>query len=233
MVEHKSKLQEYKKTPDQPVLPWSFQSRAVFSRLDAYEKRLRDIQEIFHAANDFFKLEKIEIGGCRGRCLNQKLRDISSEFQTLYNRCIAIDYNPLDPSDERFNCLKQTFQHEIIILERKLAQTLYEAFDDCYSIEASIKLVEMVGALAQRPTIVAQISIHFDRIVEQFDEDIDAVELIFEQHLTTLTANGSIELLPLVQFIILPFFSWFSFLPFASTHTVHTQAYLHWEESNF
>lgn len=153
------------------------------------------MQEIFHAANDFFKLEKIEIGGCRGRCLNQKLHDVSSQFQTLYNGCVAIDYNPLDPSNERFNGLRQTFQRDMMILERKLAQILCEAFDDCYSIEASIKLIEMVGALAQRQPIAAQISIHFERIVEQFNADIDAVELIFDQHLATLAANGSIELL--------------------------------------
>lgn len=195
VAEHKSHLDEYKKTPDQPVLPWSFHLRAVFERMNAYEQRLCDVQEMFHAANDFLKLEKIEIGGCRGRCLNQKLRDISNEFQTLYNACIAIDYNPLDPSDEQFKCLRQTFHHDIAILERKLAQILYEAFDDCHSIDASIKLVEMVGALAQRHTIAAQISIHFERIVEQFNAEIDAVALIFEQHLETLAANGSIELL--------------------------------------
>lgn len=184
-------MNEYKKTANKPVVPWSFQLRIVFQRLNAYEERLRQIQEIFHTANVFFKVEKIEIGGCRGRWLNQKLRDISYEFQTLYNACIAIDYNPLNPSNETFKCLRQTFQHETLILERKLAQILYEAFDDCYSIEASIKLVEMISALAQRRTIASQISIHFERIVEQFNEDVVAVESIFEQHLTRLsTANG-------------------------------------------
>lgn len=206
VAEHKSHLQEYKRTPDQPVRPWSFQIQTIFERLNAYERRLHDIQDIFHAANDFFKLEKIEIGGCQGRCLNQKLCDISGEFQTLYNACIAIDYNPLDPSNVQFQCFRQTFQHEVVVLERKLAQVLYEAFDDCYSVEASIKLYEMVGALAQRSTIAAQISIHFERIVAQFSDDIDAVESIFEQHLSTLAANGSIEVL-LVHLNSLPFFT--------------------------
>lgn len=191
-ADHKSRLDEYKKRLDQPVMAWSFQMRTISERLNAYERRLRDVQQIFHAANDFFKLEKIEIGGCRGRWLNHKLHDIANEFQTLYNKCIAIDYNPLDPTDARFDGLKQAFQHEIGILDRKLAQILYEAFDDCCDVEASLKLAEMVGALTQRPIIVAQISIHFERIVERFNEVIDAVELIFEQHLTTLGIDGTI-----------------------------------------
>lgn len=203
------------------MLPWSFQLRTIFERLSAYEQRLREVQEIFHAANDFFKLEKIEIGGCRGRCLNQKLHDISSEFQSLYNACIGIDYNPLDPSNERFKCLRQTFHRKTVVLERKLAQILYEAFDDCYSNEASTKLAEMVGALTQRPTIAAQISIHFERIAEQFDKHIDAVESIFEQHLTTLAANGSIELL-----LLLVHLSFLHLLSFIHTAHKHTHTYL-------
>lgn len=203
VAEHKLHLLEYKKTPDQPVLPWSFQLRTIFERLTAYEQRLCDVKEIFCAANDFFKLEKIEIGGCRGRGLNQKLHDISNEFQSLYNGCIAIDYNPLDPSDERFKCFRQTFQHETHILERKLAQILYEAFEDCNSIEASVKLFEMVGGLAQRHTIATQISMHSERIVQQFNEDIDVVESIFEQHLTALAANETIDL-PMVYLYFFP-----------------------------
>lgn len=176
---HKNRLEDYKKTPNQPVMLWQFGACEIFQRLNAYLARLRDVQSIFDAAFAFFRLEKIEIGGNRGKILNQKLRTVFREFQMQYNKCIIADHNILEPANEKFNRLRNKFHRNCIVLERKLAQILYEAFDDCLNIEASFKLIEMVGSLAQRSLIHSQISIHFVRLFDAIHREIDIIEALF------------------------------------------------------
>lgn len=173
---HKAKLKEYKRLPQQSLAPWSFYTPAIFERLDAYLVRLTEIKEMLQTASDFFKLEKIEIGGIKGRSLMQKLSEVLNEFQTLFNTCIGINSNPLEPENEHFACLRENYNMETVLLERKLAQMLYEAFGSCPSIISAIKLVEMIGSLAGRPAIRDQISTHFNQIIDQFQDDMDTVE---------------------------------------------------------
>lgn len=166
--------------------------------------RLLEIKGIFHTASDFFKLEKIEFGGIRGRHLNQRLHEIQNEFQSIFNACISIDYNPLDPLNTEFNQLKKRFQSKTGFLERKLAQTLCDAFDSCCGTESNIKLIEMIGSLAQRPIINKQIAVYFEGIIEGFQEDLNSIEQLFNQHLNCFTSyKNESEVLCFLILIIL------------------------------
>lgn len=170
VLNHKGKLDEYRAIASPVPSKWAFDPDTIFERLNLYLVRLHDVYDIIKAANDFFKLEKIEMGSTKGRYLGEKMSTVTNEFQIVYNTCIANNSNLLDPSNNKFQHLKTYFHTQIAILERKLSQIFTEAFKSSNSIETSIKLVEMIGELLYRPIIKEQLNHEIEMIIDYLNE---------------------------------------------------------------
>lgn len=59
---------------------WTFRETPTFDRFDAFVLRLKDFLEIFNVANEFSKLEKIEIGGRIGKSTKRKLMKVCLHY---------------------------------------------------------------------------------------------------------------------------------------------------------
>ena len=57
-------------------------------------------QEYFQTVLEFLKLEKVEFGGVKGRCLSEMVAQIFNEFQELMNKIGSSTYDPLDLSSK-------------------------------------------------------------------------------------------------------------------------------------
>lgn len=125
--------------PEAP--PWTFNSTAVFTRLDAFLKRLADIEWLFDTVLEFSKLEKIEIGGILGRSLSARIISVFKEFQQLFVSFTVRASDVLEPDDESFvvDCAK--FAESITDLDSKLSAILCQAFDDCGNLESVFKVL--------------------------------------------------------------------------------------------
>lgn len=164
------------------MIKWSFDPDALFERLNSYLTRLHDVNEIIVAANDFLKLEKIEIGGIKGRHLSERIHGVLGEFQNLYNTCVVNHTNLLEPTNEKFNVLKRRFQSKLVVLERKLSQIFTETFLNCNCVETSIKVVEMFGSLLQRTIIKDQISGQIHTVIKDIGNELNIVEILFNSN---------------------------------------------------
>ena len=87
--EHKQKMPAYcaaamKKDPkkQKPKL-WDFQDSIIFERFDSFVARLHTVKEFFKTAQQFLKLEKVEIGGIRGRALSGRVSGVHEEFKVI------------------------------------------------------------------------------------------------------------------------------------------------------
>ena len=60
---------------------WEFQDSLVFERFDGFVKRLNTVRVFFQTAQQFLKLEKVEIGGIRGRALSGRVAGVHEEFK--------------------------------------------------------------------------------------------------------------------------------------------------------
>jgi dynein heavy chain len=60
--------------------PWTVQNNAVFVRLDSYLERCHDILDFAQTILMFNKLEKIEVGGTKGKILSTSVSQIYSDF---------------------------------------------------------------------------------------------------------------------------------------------------------
>ncbi|KAK2575931.1 hypothetical protein KPH14_007294 [Odynerus spinipes] len=165
--------------PEAP--PWSFNSGVVFMRLDAFLKRLADIEWLFNTVLEFSKLEKIEIGGILGRSLSSRITGIFKEFQQLFVSFTVRANDVLEPDDETFaiDCAK--FNRSISDLDSKLAAILCQSFDDCGNLESVFKLINIAGSVLDRPVIRKQFSDRYSRILELLNIELTVVEALFNR----------------------------------------------------
>jgi dynein heavy chain len=63
---------EYKLTREKMDDKWDFSPKLVFAKWDEFMARMDLIKELFSTTNAFLKLEKVEIGGVKGRFKKKK-----------------------------------------------------------------------------------------------------------------------------------------------------------------
>ncbi|KAL2088082.1 hypothetical protein ACEWY4_016910 [Coilia grayii] len=83
------------------VKPWDFPSELVFHRTDRIVERLRMMEELFASALDFLKLERIELGGSRGKILSEVVYNMNEQFHDSWRVLRESKYDPLDYTKER------------------------------------------------------------------------------------------------------------------------------------
>ncbi|XP_041975803.1 dynein beta chain, ciliary [Aricia agestis] len=175
------------------VVPWTFHSNIVFERMNKFLDRLDTIQWFFKTVLEFQKLEKIEIGGMKGRVLGGQIREISTEFDSYFHSFASKSYDVLDPDDETFNEDFKDFQENIIDLDLKLSTVLVESFDNCSTLEAIFKLIDIVGSVLDRPLISKEFTAKYVEIIVKLEEEIVICEALFGEQTTRLERYGHME----------------------------------------
>ncbi|MGH0147736.1 UNVERIFIED_CONTAM: hypothetical protein FKN15_039854 [Acipenser sinensis] len=94
-TQHKDRMSRYYRGGEE-VKRWDFPSNLVFARTDRILDRLLKIEELFASALDFLKLEKIELGGSRGKILSEMLYGMNEEFHDRWRVLRERKYDPLD-----------------------------------------------------------------------------------------------------------------------------------------
>jgi len=57
---------------------------------------------LFKTAQEYFKLEKMELASLRKKTLCSKIYDIHEKFVKLYNEFVELEYDILMPEETRF-----------------------------------------------------------------------------------------------------------------------------------
>ncbi|KAJ8736094.1 hypothetical protein PYW08_006750 [Mythimna loreyi] len=178
---------------DRRVIPWTFHPNVVFERLNRFLDRLNTIQWFFKTVLEFQKLEKIEIGGMKGRVLGGQIREISSEFDAYFTGFASKSYDVLDPDDDTFNIDFKDFQENIIDLDLKLSTVLVESFDNCTTLESIFKLIDVVGSVLDRPLIRNEFTAKYVEIIVMLEEEINTCEELFIEQSNRLEKYGMME----------------------------------------
>lgn len=188
--EYKENLDPFFIKNSRSPLYWSFHPNAVFERFNAFLERLNTIQWFFCTVIEFLKLEKVEIGGLKGRQLSSKITMTYVEFNQYFASFAAKTYDVLDPDDATFNQDFNIFQERILELDMKLAAILCQAFDDCYNLESVFKLINIVGSVLDRPKIKQEFTNKYSEVLMMLDEEIDCCETIYASQMKYKIENG-------------------------------------------
>lgn len=175
--------------PGAVVKRWEFASDLVFTHYDHFIKRLQLVKDVFATAIEFSKLEKVEIGGMKGRILSHDVVQIFTEFQEYFAVFANSTYDALDPKDKGFIHNYFTFQSHIKDLDSRLAAIINQAFEDCSGIEAAFKLIDIFGSLLDRPMINEDFEDKYPILFKSVETELDRVKVIFDEQIELETKN--------------------------------------------
>lgn len=128
---------------------------------------------------EFLKLEKVEIGGLKGRQLSSKITTIFTDFNQHFASFAAKTYDVLDPDDSKFMQDFEVFQQRILELDIKLAGIFCQAFNDCHSLESAFKLINILGSVLERPKIKEAFTDNYTHLLQMLDDELRCCEKIF------------------------------------------------------
>ncbi|CAH0551274.1 unnamed protein product [Brassicogethes aeneus] len=159
---------------------WNFHRRTVFQRLIDYKDRLKLISTVLKTQLEYMKLEKVELGGVGGRYLSQKCETVLEEFQKSYQAFSNIQYEIMNTEENDFVKDVEKFFADIEDYDNRLCAIFVAAFKDCYNLDQVFRLLVVLGTLAERPLIVAQLGQQYIGILELFNNELNNVKKIYD-----------------------------------------------------
>uniref|UniRef100_A0AAQ5ZFV7 Dynein axonemal heavy chain 11 n=1 Tax=Amphiprion ocellaris TaxID=80972 RepID=A0AAQ5ZFV7_AMPOC len=138
--------------PFQNMKLWDFPASLVFKRSDCIVERLLMIEELFATALDFLKLEKIELGGSRGKILSEMVFSMSEEFHDCWRTLRESKYDPLDYTNDVRSSEIQNKDFDqrlgtVLNLAFQHSKNLKSTFKVCYYTLTIIIFICAVGLL--------------------------------------------------------------------------------------
>ncbi|KAJ3023806.1 hypothetical protein HKX48_000940 [Thoreauomyces humboldtii] len=164
--------------------PWNFDTKLVFVRLDKFLGRVQEIVELFDTIIEFNRLEKIEIGGTKGKILSSQVAQIFTEFTTALGGFSKLKYDLLDLNLGEFEVDLAAFHEKIADLDRRIGTILSQSFDDCSGLNSCFRLLESFAGLLNRPVIQTDFEKKYLALLKMYSEDLDDVTAIFAQFRT-------------------------------------------------
>ncbi|KAI8587105.1 dynein heavy chain and region D6 of dynein motor-domain-containing protein [Geranomyces variabilis] len=161
--------------------PWNFDTKLVFLRLDKFLGRVQQIVELFDTIIEFNRLEKIEIGGTKGKILSSQVAQIFTEFTAALGTFSKLKYDLLDLNLNEFDGDLAAFHDKIADLDRRIGTILSQSFDDCSGLNSCFRLLESFAGLLNRPVIQTDFEKKYFALLKMYSEDLDVVAAIFAQ----------------------------------------------------
>uniref|UniRef100_A0A803VV29 Dynein axonemal heavy chain 17 n=1 Tax=Ficedula albicollis TaxID=59894 RepID=A0A803VV29_FICAL len=169
--------------PPSPGPPWhSGHTLALWG--GCRTQRVHVCQELFQAAIDFLKLEKIVLGGVRGNFLGTWVLRISEEICEATKAFADCKYDPLDPDEEVSSLLT------VEDANKQLAAIFCQGFDDCNRLTAAVQLVHMFGSVLERPLVKAEASPCYVALLGMFEAELDSVKALYDTRMVSPPPHG-------------------------------------------
>ncbi|KAG7239799.1 hypothetical protein INR49_028387 [Caranx melampygus] len=146
--------------------------------------------DVLLTAVDLLKLEKLEIGGVRGRALSQQVQLLHQEFVDMYKVFTDKPYDCLDLSNREFDEDVREFRLKVNDTERQLGAIFCQAFDDASGLDHAFKVLDMFGSLLERPLVATVAVDRYPLLVSEFDKELDSCKLLYNKYIQTAEKLG-------------------------------------------
>ncbi|KAK3091630.1 hypothetical protein FSP39_021358 [Pinctada imbricata] len=191
--DHRERLKSYFPEGTEPRL-WEFAPKLVFARYDKFVERVEIVRDLMETALEFIKLEKIELGGIKGKMLSQQVVQLFEEFNEQFKVFTTKDYDSLDPNQNDFMDDYKHFLEKVCDFDRRLATIICQGFDDCASIESVYKLLDIMGSLLERPLIKKDFDSKYPMIIDLMLDEMDQAKEIYDLQMSKKKDSGKIDL---------------------------------------
>ncbi|XP_050446950.1 dynein beta chain, ciliary-like [Cataglyphis hispanica] len=192
----RAKLDFYFKSPAESI-PWNFDEELVLGRIINFQKRLAEIkhaiQILFETAQEYFKLEKVEFTGLKGKTLCSRIYDIHEKFVKLYGEFAELEYDILIPEETRFTDSVTLFLAKVEEFDRQIANIFDQTFSECHNLETMFKVIWIIGSMANRPIIMTQLWHNYEKLLRRIHNLFDDIKIIFDNTFKDHDENEWIE----------------------------------------
>ena len=127
----------------------------------------------------FSRLEKIEIGGTKGKTLTTTVQQTYNDFQNAVLSIQNVKYDIMNVNAKQFDDDFYEFRCKIKELERRLGSVLTQGFDDSITIQGRFKLLDSFETLLDRPIIQDELERKHNTLIESFSIDLKFTQEIF------------------------------------------------------
>ncbi|MBN3294078.1 DYH11 protein, partial [Polypterus senegalus] len=189
--QHKDQLHQYYPEGVE-VKTWNFPSYLIFTRMDRILERLMKIETLFASALDFLKLERIEIGGCRGKILSEMVYSMNEEFHESWRALRESKYDPLDYEQSEFLSDYTRLMEQNKDFDQRLGTVLNLAFRDSRGLESAFKLLQIFGTLLERPLVNQLFAPNVAVLLAMFEAEVNCCWQIVESQRDKLPGGREI-----------------------------------------
>lgn len=131
-------------------------------------------------------MERIELGGTKGKTLTESIAQIFKEFSETVEAFIQVKYEITDINEYDKENKKNNFDYDfyefrskIKELERRLASVITQGFDDYDTIQGRFKLLDNFEGLLNRPIIQDELEKKHIVLLDMYKQDLKTVQSIF------------------------------------------------------
>ncbi|CAJ1396873.1 unnamed protein product [Effrenium voratum] len=158
---------------------WRLRNTVVFGRLEAFGERVSDILDFVKTVLQFNKLERVDIGGTKGKVLSKCVEKVHEEFEKAVEKFRRVPYDIFDVKEMAFISDFHEFRLTIRDLDRRLGSILAAAFHDQDTLHGRAKLLDAFEGLLERPVIQAELVRKQQVLINQYKQDVDEIQANF------------------------------------------------------
>ncbi|KAL0116299.1 hypothetical protein PUN28_011253 [Cardiocondyla obscurior] len=149
---------------------------------------------LFETAQEYFKLERMEFAILKKKALCSEIYDIYEKFVKIYNKFAELEYDILVPEEIRFTDSFNSFLTKVEEFDRVLANIFDQIFSESPNTETTFKIMWILGSMANRPIIMAQLWHNYERLLQKIHNDLDNIKVVFDSTFKDYKENESIEI---------------------------------------
>lgn len=155
----------------------------TFRAIDALMARCQDIHTVCTTANQYSRLEKIDLGGPEGGTFTATARHLYSEFASIQEKLISQGSGTVDPFDltqSIFPTAILGWKYGIQQLDARLSVFITRVLEAAPTFDVCCRIIESLEALCDRPIARRRIERVQLKAVKTFTHEMRSVEEIFE-----------------------------------------------------
>ncbi|CAL1286497.1 unnamed protein product [Larinioides sclopetarius] len=133
------------------LYPWEFPDERIFSQFENFIQRLKDIHEIFLAAEVYFNVPSQKLTSVQQSSYKKRLEDLKSIFAEIYKVFQLSSYNALDLQCEVFVKDFETFSLKLQELDPKLGIAIGQLCLSSSPVEDAFQIMDIFQNVLKRP----------------------------------------------------------------------------------
>ncbi|KAL5020323.1 hypothetical protein ScPMuIL_003215 [Solemya velum] len=162
--------------------PWPPRNAPCFDLLNSFMERCNDVLELVETTRHFRLLAgAAEVGGAGSMSLDALVKEIHEKYTNAMSEFFSVVDNVLNiDGSQNFERAFFKFRTVVKALERRLAEILRLSYNQCPTVEAQLRLLEVFEGVSSRELVQAHLKDKDKQLVRAFTEELIQVRSMFD-----------------------------------------------------